>query len=153
MEINTRIFGTIGVDEDRIIHFENGIIGFPDMKDFTLIHDAENESEVKIHWLQSIQEPSFAMPVLDPLVVQAEYNPNVEDELIKPIGELNADNLLVLVTLTVPKEIEKMSVNLQAPLIINAENRKAVQVIVDDDKYPVKFPIYKILEAAKEGRA
>ncbi|MCR4588471.1 MAG: flagellar assembly protein FliW [Lachnospiraceae bacterium] len=153
MEINTRIFGTIGVDEERIIHFADGIIGFPDMKDFTLIHDAENEAQVKIHWLQSIQEPSFAMPVLDPLVVQAEYNPNVEDELIKPIGELNADNLLVLVTLTVPKEIENMSVNLQAPLIINAENRKAVQVIVEDGKYPVKFPIYKILEAAKEGRA
>ncbi len=153
MEINTRIFGTIGVDEDRIIHFENGIIGFPDMKDFTLIHDAENEAQVKIHWLQSIQEPDFAMPVINPLIVQAEYNPSVEDALLKPIGELTADNLLVLVTLTVPQKIEDMSVNLQAPLVINSENRKAVQVIVEDPKYPVKFPIYKILEAAKEGRA
>jgi flagellar assembly factor FliW len=57
----------------------------------------------------------------------------------------------VLVTVTVPKEIEKMTVNLKGPIIINAETRKAIQVIVEGDENEVKFPIYAILKARKDG--
>ena len=79
-----------------------------------------------------------------------DYNPDIEDELLKPLGDITQENMLVLVTITVPKEIEKMSVNLKGPIIINSESRKAGQLIIDDDKYQVKFPIYEILKAAKE---
>lgn len=90
------------------------------------------------------------MPVMDPLTVKKDYNPEVEDELLKPIGELEPDQMLVLVTLTVPSDIQKMSVNLRAPIVIHTETRKACQVIVDDEQYPVKYPIYEILQAAKK---
>ena len=43
-----------------------------------------------------------------------------------------------------------MSVNLQAPIIINTENRKAAQVIVNTDIYPIKFYIYDILQRIKK---
>ena len=91
------------------------------------------------------------MPVMDPLIVMPDYNPEVEDELLKPMGELNPDQVLVLVTLTVPSEIKKMSVNLRAPIVIHTETRKACQVIVEDDRYQVKYPIYEILQAAKKA--
>lgn len=153
MKVNTRVFGTIDIEDDKIIHFEGGIIGFPQMTDFALIHDAENESARAIQWLQSIQEPEFAMPVMDPLVVSPDYNPVVEDELLKPICITDPESVLVLVTLTVPKDIHNMSVNLQAPFVINADEKKACQIIVDTDKYPVRFPIYDILDAMKkEGK-
>ena len=66
-----------------------------------------------------------------------------------PLGEMSEEDMLVLVTVTVPHEIEKMSVNLMAPIIINAATRKAVQVILNDDSFPVKYPIYEILAKAK----
>ncbi|MCI8896321.1 MAG: flagellar assembly protein FliW, partial [Lachnospiraceae bacterium] len=62
MQITTKVFGEITVDDDKLIYFPKGIIGFPDLKDFALIHDEEKGSD-SIHWLQSIQEPAFAMPV------------------------------------------------------------------------------------------
>ena len=148
MTIETKLFGEIAVDESKLITFPQGIIGFPDLKDFLLIHDGEGNSNIK--WMQSIQEPGFAMPVVDPLSIVADYNPDIEDELLKPLGGITPDNMLVLVTITVPKEIEKMSVNLKGPIVINSETRKAAQLIIDDDKYQVKFPIYEILKAAKE---
>jgi flagellar assembly factor FliW len=43
-----------------------------------------------------------------------------------------------------------MSVNLRGPIVINAAEKKAVQVIVDAEEYPVKFPIYDILNANKQ---
>ena len=148
MMITTKLFGDIEVDEEKKITFVQGIVGFPELKDFLLIHDSDSEGGIR--WMQSIQEPAFAMPVIDPLVVVPDYNPTIEDELLKPMGEINEENTLVLVTITVPHEIEKMTVNLKAPIVINGENRKANQIIVDDDKYEVKFPIYEILKAAKE---
>jgi flagellar assembly factor FliW len=149
MTIETRIFGEVTIDDQKIIHFENGIIGFPDLTDFALIYDVEKGNDVGIRWMQSIQEPAFAMPVMDPLLVKEDYNPEVEDELLKPLGGLDPDQLLVLVTVTVPKDLKKMTVNLKGPFVINAETRKACQIIIEDD-LDVKFPIYEILESRKK---
>ena len=149
MEVNTRIFGTIDIGEDKLIHFVNGIVGFPELTKFALIHD--NEKEGGIQWLQSMQEPQFAIPVIDPLDVLEDYNPQVEDELLKPIGGLDPENMLVLVTVTVPSDLTKMTVNLRGPIVINADNKKACQVITEGEEYQVKFPIYEILKSRKAG--
>ena len=150
MKVKTNIYGEIEVDESRFLIFEDGILGFPDLKRFMLIHDEESAGQNLISWMQSIDEPAFAMPVIDPLRVCPEYNPEVEDELLKPLGDLNPDEILVLTTVTVPPEIEKMTSNLKAPFIINAENLKACQIILDDEKYLIKYPIYEILKGNNE---
>lgn len=149
MKINTRIFGEIDIDEQKIIHFVNGIIGFPDMKDFTLIFDEEKKDEKSIIWLQSLDDVGFAMPLMNPLIVNPKYDPTVEDELLQPLGTLKPENTMCLVTVTIPRNIEQISINLKAPIIINADERKASQLIIEDD-LPVKYPIYEFL-AKKEG--
>lgn len=151
MKINTRLFGEIEIAEDKMITFEKGIIGFPDMKRFALIHDDEQGPGAGIRFLQSMEEPGFAMPVMDPLIVKPDYNPEVSDELLADIGEVTEDALLALVTVTIPSDLTKMSVNLQGPVIVNMETHKACQVILDSGAYPVKFPVYDILQAGKAG--
>ena len=84
-------------------------------------------------------------------IVKEDYNPEVEEALLSKLGEVTNDNLLVLVTVSVPSDLTKMSVNLQGPFIINVDERKACQVIVDTDKFPVRYPIYDILQARKAG--
>ena len=147
MRIETKLFGEIDVDESKLITFVSGIVGFPELKDFLLVHDTESSQSIR--WLQSIQEPAFAMPVIDPLFIMPEYNPTVEDELLKPLKIKEEDELLVLVTITVPHDLKKMSVNLKAPIIINGSTQLANQIITDDD-FMVKYPIYDILQEAKE---
>lgn len=150
MHINTRVFGEIEIEDEKIIMFDNGIVGFPEMQRFAIVHDEEKGVNAGIRYLQSLDETEFAMPVMDPLAVMPDYNPEVEDELLKPIGDFNEENLLVLVTVSVPREIKKISVNLQAPIIINAEEKKGVQVILESGDYKVKYPIYDILQGKKE---
>ena len=151
MRITTRLFGEIEVSEDKIITFPGGIIGFPERQKVTLIFDEEKGTNAGIRWMQSLDEAGFALPVMDPLVVKADYNPEVDDELLKGLGNIGPDNLLVLVTVTVPADLTKMSVNLQGPIVINVEERKACQVIIDGEDYPIKYPIYDILQARKGG--
>lgn len=150
MKINTKVFGEVEIADDKIIHFPSGIVGFPELTEFTLLHD-EEKGAGSIHWLQSIQEPGFAMPVMDPLLVCTDYNPEVDDELLKPLGGLDPEEILVLVTVTVPSDLKKMSVNLRGPVIINAAAKKACQVIVEGEGYQVKYPVYEILSARKAG--
>ncbi len=147
MLVNTKVFGEVEIADDKIITFDNGIIGFPDLKKFALVHDVEKGSDAGIRYLQSIDEPAFAMPVMDPLIVKPDYNPQVNAELLSGLGDLTEENVVVFVTVTVPRDLTKMTVNLQGPIVINHETCKAAQVIVDSPDYSVKFHIYEILKA------
>jgi flagellar assembly factor FliW len=151
MKILTKVFGEVEIAEEKILEFPNGIIGFPELKHFTLIHDEEQGTDAGIRYLQSLEEPAFAMPVMDPLIVKKDYDPQVNDELLSNLGNLTEDNIIVLVTVTVPSDLTKMSVNLQGPIVINSDERKAAQIIVDSGEFPVKYYIYDILKAGKEG--
>jgi flagellar assembly factor FliW len=150
VELNTRAFGHIAIEDDKIINFDHGILGFPDLKRFTIIFDEEKGVNSPIKWLQSLDEPGFAMPVMNPELVISGYTPHLERELLAPLGNnLASDNIIMLVTVTVPKDITKTTVNLKAPIIISIENRKAVQLICDEDYYDVKHAIYDKIMAAK----
>ncbi len=149
MKLITRIFGEIEIEDDKIITFPKGIIGFPDMTQFALMHDKDKDSNA-IRWLQSLDDPVFAMPVMDPLYVKPDFNPVVGEDVIQDLLPMEDEDMLVLVTVTVPHDLTKMTVNLKGPIIINSSSCVAAQVIIDDDDYPVKYPIYDYLQKQKE---
>lgn len=148
--MNTRLFGEINIEKEKEICFENGLIGFPDYTRYALIFDAEKPEKRGISWLQSLEDECFALPVIDPLLVKPDYAPSISDELLENLGELKPENLYVLVTITATSRKEDISVNLKAPIIINTDTRKAVQVIAEDD-FPVKYKIYDILKEKAGG--
>lgn len=149
MRADTRLFGEIEIEDEKIIKFEQGIIGFPDLKHFALIFDVEKGEQATIKWLQSMDEPEFAMPVVSPYDFKEDYAPTVNDEMIKAIGEIHAENIYVLTTVTVPEDISKISINLKAPFLINTDTNCGAQIILED-AYPVKYSIYDHLEKAKQ---
>ena len=151
MKIQTRAFGEVDIEDDKIITFTDGIIGYPELTKFALIYDKEKGSS-SIQWLQSVDEPGFALPVMNPLIVCPDYNPVVEDTILKPVGNHDENDMLVLVTVTIPKDIKEISVNLRGPIVINANECRACQVILDDEEYKIKFPIYDILEKNKNDK-
>ncbi len=151
MKIQTKWFGEVEVDDNKIITFEKGIIGFEDHKKYALIYDSEKENDSEIMWLQSVEEVSLAIPVMKPEVVKPDYDPVVEDELIHSLGDnIKEAELVVVVALTVPQDITKMTCNLKAPIIINVDSKKGVQLIADNSDYMVRFPIYDILNDSME---
>ena len=46
MLIDTRYFGEIDMDEKKIVHFEHGLFGFEEYKDYTILYDSESERAV-----------------------------------------------------------------------------------------------------------
>ena len=152
MLINTRLFGEIDVDDQKILTFEKGLIGFEELTRFTLIYNNETESSNSITWLQSLDEEWFALPAINPFHVMTDYNPIVEDEILTTIGELNEENTVIFLTLTIPADITKMTTNLKAPIVINADTKKGCQVIAENPEYVVKYNIYDVIQKMKEQK-
>ena len=151
MQINSRLFGEIDVEADKVIDFKNGLIGFEEHHKYALIFDAEKESSKSIMWLQSMEEPELAFPVADPTHICSGYNPVVEDELLESIGGIDKpEDVFVLVVLTVPSDLTKMTANLKAPLVINTDTRKGCQIIVNNEEYQVRYNVYDYDQSLKK---
>lgn len=152
MLVKTKYFGEIDLTDEKIITLDRGLFGFEEYKRYTILYDCDKEGETNISWFQCVDNQALALPVINPLIVKEDYNPVVEDELLKGLGEITEENLVILLTMTVPADIKEMSVNLKAPIIINADTRKGAQIIVENQDYEVKYKIYDVLNEKKEAR-
>lgn len=150
MVAETKFFGTVDIEDEKIIHFPMGIIGFENLKNFALIYDSEREEKSKISWLQSMEEPLMALPVINPIDIMDDYAPVIEDELMKIIGDPADVDILIFVSLSIPSDLTKMTANLKAPFIINTVDRQAMQVIVENEEYKIKFNAYEAIEKMRE---
>lgn len=151
MRAATKFFGDIDIEDDKVIVLEKGMIGLPDFKHFALVFDEEKGLEnSKIMWLQSLDDGDTAFPVMMPNLVKDDYKPTVADELLAVLGDLNEENTFILVTVTVPENPKDFTVNLKAPIVINSDNKRGIQVIAEED-YPVKYKVYDLLH--KKERA
>lgn len=147
MEINSRIFGKIEIDDDKIITIPGGILGFEKYTRYAIAFDSDKESRNGIMWLQCIDEPELAFPVMDPMYIVKDYKPVVEDEWLAPIGKFESDEeLYILSVFTVPSDLTKMTINLKAPVIINTSTRLGCQIIVNNEEYPIRYNVYECLD-------
>lgn len=152
MKIKTKHFGEIELDKDKIITFDDGIMGFEEYKRYTILFDIDEGKKPTISWLQSVEEAGLAIPVINPLYIRKDYNPTVEDEYLNSLGEFTDENLLVLLTVTIPSDITQVSANLKAPFVINSDTRKGIQVIVENNDYPVRYNIYEATQKIKQAK-
>lgn len=150
MLAKTKFFGEVELADEKVLDFPNGLIGFEDYKKFAIMYDEESKGATRISWLQSLDEPLLALPVIDPLAIVEEYVPVIEDELLETLGSPADEDLLFLLAMTVPSDMTKVTANMKAPIIINAATKKGVQLIVENEDYPVKFNVYESVQRMKE---
>lgn len=146
MKINTRKFGEINIDENKILTLPEGLAGFPGFERFVLIED---EKTAPFCWFQSLEEPDIALVIMDPLVFKPDYRLGLE-KFISDMNwtGVNEDDLLIYVVVNIlgEKENRKITANLMGPLVINSKNNEAVQVVISDPAYSCQ---YNILEPAR----
>ena len=64
MKADTRLFGEIDIQDDKIITLNEGIIGFPDLQHFTLIFDEEKKEKARPGFQVSLLQYCCSAPVL-----------------------------------------------------------------------------------------
>jgi len=139
MQLQTRHFGTIDVNEKEIIFFPSGLPGFENVKKYILL--GKQETDALFFWLQSVDDPGLAFVVTDPFLIHPDYYVDVDDEDIDEIGVKDSEQILTLAIANVPTDIRDMTVNLKAPIVINMENNMGKQIIMKNETFPVKYYI------------
>jgi len=147
--IATRHFGEVEIDETKIVEFAKGIFGFEETKKFIVLYDGEEGNPFA--WLQAINEKDICLPMVNPMLWYPQYSPDVDDELIANIGELNQDALEIYTVVVIPEDIKNITTNLRAPIIMNKETRKGIQAVVNDDEYDIRHNLYEQLQKLKEA--
>jgi flagellar assembly factor FliW len=130
MRIAGTRFGDIEVDDDKEIVFPRGLIGFADAKRYVLI---EPRGRAPVAWLQSLEVPGLAFPVVDGSVVGSDYPRPSAPELAHDAG-LAADDLAVLVVVSARKG-EGLLANLLAPIVVDMQSRTGAQVVLDHRRF------------------
>ncbi len=136
MLLKTRLFGEIQVNDEEVIYFTKPILGFDDCRQYLLL---ENESIFPTFWLQSINDPNLAFPVVSPFSVDENYSINLQALDLEDIRLKSIDDALVLTLMVVPHTITSIRTNLRAPIIYNPEKKVAKQLILYDEKYPIHY--------------
>lgn len=149
MVIQTKYFGEIQIDETKVIHFEQGIFGFEDQKEFTILYDGEADDD-PFCWLQSVHEVHVCLPLIDPLIWFPEYQPDLPDEEVQKLGELNPEIISVYTVTVVPENIEQMTTNLRAPIVLNLETKKGAQIVIEEGDYPIRENLYQRIKQTRE---
>lgn len=147
MKIITNHFGELQIPDENIILFENGIPGFTEYTQYVIINDEEENSP--FCWLQSIEEPELAFALVNPFLVHDNYNPNLPKSEVEKLGEGTEEDYSILSIVIIPEDMEKMRANLMAPIVINLKTKKAMQIIIDGDDYPVKYYLFNQLQKKK----
>lgn len=140
MKINTKYHGAAEIDEQEILHFEKGIPGFVDEKKFILIPLSDDDT---FFVMQSVEKMELAFVVSDPFSFFREYDFKLEESVVEELELDSEKSVSVFSILTVQDPFEKTTANLQAPVIINRKNRKAKQVILHNEQFSTKHPIFE----------
>ena len=141
MKLATTRFGTISVQSDTIIHMPQGMPGFRNQKKFVLLPHREDSP---FQWYQSVDEPSLAFVVTDPLWFKPDYTLDMNRLMTElPWNETADDGGVELyVIVKIPSGSPKlMTANLMGPILLNVKTRQAVQVVLSDGSYSHRFPL------------
>lgn len=136
--IETSRFGKVTFSETDTIEFPWGIPGFNDLRRFLALSLAEQPNFV---WLQSIENPSIALPVCDPWQIFPDYNPRLPSYTTTALELEKPDDFTILCVVVVTKGAETMTMNLMAPIVINLKKRRGRQVVLENSGYSVREPI------------
>lgn len=149
MLLETTRFGTIEVDEERIVCFQEGLPGFPQARRFALL---EHSHESPFHWLQSVDDGALAFVVMDPLLLDQNYLHAIPGEALAELELEDQGKAAVLVILNIQSSNQTITANLLAPLLINPQNKKGKQIILLGSGYQIKQPILCQADAVMESR-
>lgn len=138
MKFISKIHGEIEYAQKDIITFNKGLFGLNNLKTFILL-DLEEYEPFKL--FQSLEDDEIAMIVTSPYEFFNEYEFEVNDETIKNLKIDSPEQVNVITTVTLNSDVEKITTNLQGPIIINTSNNLGEQIILDNPKYKVKNPL------------
>jgi len=139
-KIETLRFGQIEVEEEKIVHFKDGIPAFEEEHEFIIV---PYDSESPYYFMQSLATPDLAFLITVPFLFFPDYEFELDEVAQHELDIKHQEDMLIYVLITIPGgKIEDMTANLMAPVVLNKENMQAKQVVLDRSRYTTKHRLF-----------
>ena len=133
MDINAKYFGQVSYEKNEAIHIINGLIGFEAYTEYLPIPFHEDSDSLIS--LQSLEDETLSFILMNPFGILADYSPSLSDEELKELDAEASEDLSYYVVCVMRDSVAESTVNLKAPLVVNARTRQARQIILDQSEY------------------
>ena len=139
--------GEIEVPEDDVITFEDGIPGFERLKKFSVVSNGSDP----IFWLVSLEDPSVALPVVNPWIIRVDYAIEIPSDVMEELGIEREEDVNIWAVLVIPEDDPtSMTVNLMAPIVVNSKKGKGKQIILEGSGYGIRHSVREEMERSKK---
>lgn len=135
MKLNTKYLGEVQIDEEKIIQFSKGLPGFPDEMTFIILDLPDN---TVFQVLQSTTTSSLAFVITNPYLFYQDYSVQLNDELLQQLAIEKQEDVVIYTIVTLKQPFSESTINLRAPIVINAKTLKGKQYILNDGDYSSK---------------
>lgn len=129
VHVTSSRFGELDVPTDRVLHFAQGLIGFPRARRFVIL-DHRPGSPFK--WMLCLDEPDVAFAVAEPAALVPDYRAPLE--LAARVLGTDPAEVVLFVIVTIPSDPTAMTVNLMAPVVVDARTRRSRQLVLEDGR-------------------
>ena len=143
MRIETKPYGTLDIEEQQLLTFPRGLLGFEDHIHWALLDSAQPP----FFWLQSLDDKNLAFVLLAPAFFRPDYQLELSDMDREVLGQPAEADLLNFAIVTIPEDQNRMTANLQGPLVINRRARIGRQTIQASPQWRVRHLILDELAA------
>lgn len=144
MIIETKDLGFVEIDKKNVITFPHGIYGFENAVRFAILKDNDNENPFM--WLQCVDNKQTCFIVVEPSSFSDNYNPQISKQFKDAIKLISDDVQRLICICTIPTDFKKSTINLKCPVIINSIDNIAMQVILEDERYSMTYPLFNEAE-------
>lgn len=141
MKYSSSRFGTLDIDDESVLTFPAGILGFPDSGRYVML---DHDTEAPFKWLQSLDEPALAFVIIDPDLAFTGYRVAVPGEAMAEVQGNDTDELSTAVILTIPSDDPgRITANLRGPLLMNRRTKLCKQLVLADE-FPTRHPLFPL---------
>ncbi|CAM2009489.1 flagellar assembly protein FliW [Acanthopleuribacter pedis] len=140
LKIPSITFGDIEIAENTIYTFDKGIPGLLGIHRYTII---ESEETDPIRWLQACDKPYISLMMLEPAMIDPDYSIQLTDEQMKQLDNGPVEAVFMYVLVVVPDNARDMTANMLAPIVLNHQTRKGVQVVVEGSPDLLRVKVFK----------
>lgn len=141
-------FGSCSYRDSEVLTFPWGLPGFGSLRRFIAL---SLDGQEKFVWLQSLDDPSVALPTADPWQIFGEYAPHLPPYALSSLELRSPDDFATLCVVVVTPEAAEMTMNLLAPIVVNLRSRVGRQITLEAGGYSVRTPIPRKASAGTAG--
>ncbi len=131
-------FGELDYRSGDVILLPEGLVGMPQLQNWLILDMGD---DVPMKWFQSLDRGDFGFPVSQAYLFHDDYDFPLGSPTLSRLGNESLDNLATLIITTIHAGGDKVTGNLLAPLVIDTDTRRGVQLTLEDGTYSIRQEI------------